>query len=188
MTSTLSASPSTLSFGQVAVGGAASSAVVLSNTGTSAVSVTAASLTGSGFSLTGVSFPFSIAARSSYIATVNFVPSSAGTASGSIAFVSNAMNSPTSVTINGSGVVAPPHTVSLSWQPSALVISGYNIYRSMTGGGPYARLNAIVSPVSSYLDSAVLSGQTYYYVVTAVSSTGAESEYSNQVKAVIPMP
>jgi fibronectin type 3 domain-containing protein len=34
----------------------------------------------------------------------------------------------------------------------------------------------------------VQGGNTYYYVVTAVASAGAESAYSGQVKAVIPYP
>jgi hypothetical protein len=40
----------------------------------------------------------------------------------------------------------------------------------------------------NYSDSTVQSGQTYYYVTTAVSSTGTESAYSNQVTAVVPFP
>ena len=39
-----------------------------------------------------------------------------------------------------------------------------------------------------YVDFVVVSGQTYYYVVTAVDTTGLESEDSNQVTAVIPTP
>jgi fibronectin type 3 domain-containing protein len=34
----------------------------------------------------------------------------------------------------------------------------------------------------------VQSGQTYYYVVTAVDTSGAESVYSNQVQAIVPSP
>jgi len=41
---------------------------------------------------------------------------------------------------------------------------------------------------TTYSDASVQAGQTYYYVVTAVDGTGAESPYSNQVQAVIPTP
>jgi hypothetical protein len=34
----------------------------------------------------------------------------------------------------------------------------------------------------------VQSGTTYFYVTTAVDSSGAESSYSNQVQAVVPFP
>jgi fibronectin type 3 domain-containing protein len=37
-----------------------------------------------------------------------------------------------------------------------------------------------------YTDGTVSSGKTYYYVVTAVTSSGTESAYSGQVEAIIP--
>jgi fibronectin type 3 domain-containing protein len=40
----------------------------------------------------------------------------------------------------------------------------------------------------SFSDSTVQSGKTYYYVTTAVDLNGAESSFSNQVQAVVPMP
>ncbi len=58
----------------------------------------------------------------------------------------------------------------------------------LPSGSGYARLNSVLTPGSNYVDFAVVSGQTYYYVVTAVDTTGLESEYSNQVTAVIPTP
>jgi fibronectin type 3 domain-containing protein len=46
------------------------------------------------------------------------------------------------------------------------------------------------APVSSttYTDRTVLAGGTYYYVVTAVDSSGNQSVYSKQAQAVIPAP
>jgi hypothetical protein len=184
----LSASPTSVSFGSVLVGGSASQAVTLSNTGNSAVAVSSASLTGSGFSLSGLTFPFTLAAGSSQTAAVTFAPSSTGTASGTVSFVSNATNSPATVALIGSGTAPLQHTATLSWQPSTSGIAGYNVYRSSVSGGPYTPLNSTLDITASYADSTVLSGQTYYYVVTEVSSTGMESGYSNQVTAVIPTP
>jgi fibronectin type 3 domain-containing protein len=43
-----------------------------------------------------------------------------------------------------------------------------------------------MNATTSYTDSAVQNGQTYYYVVTAVDSAGVESAYSNQTQASIP--
>jgi fibronectin type 3 domain-containing protein len=37
-----------------------------------------------------------------------------------------------------------------------------------------------------YTDGSVTSGKTYYYVVTAVTSSGTESAHSGQVDAIIP--
>lgn len=80
------------------------------------------------------------------------------------------------------------HSVSLSWNASTSSnVVGYNIYRGTVSGANYGLQNSMIAS-TSYMDSTVQSGQTYYYVVTAVDSTGKESPYSNQVQAVIPTP
>jgi fibronectin type 3 domain-containing protein len=65
-------------------------------------------------------------------------------------------------------------------------VRGYNIYRSGQSGGPYSRINPALDPSTTDSDTNVQSGATYYYVVTAVDSSGRESAYSSQVKVVIP--
>src|SRR5438132_1238235 len=80
------------------------------------------------------------------------------------------------------------HIVDLSWTASTSVVAGYNIYRGTVSGGPYTRINASLEPATLYTDSAVQAGQTYYYVTTAVDSSGVESGYSNVVQAVVPTP
>ncbi|MBZ5634655.1 MAG: hypothetical protein LAO55_16150 [Acidobacteriia bacterium] len=80
-----------------------------------------------------------------------------------------------------------PHSVTLSWLASITSNVTYNIYRGTTSGGPYAKVNG--SPLGlSYVDNSVQSGQTYYYVATAVDANGIESVFSNQATAVIPSP
>jgi fibronectin type 3 domain-containing protein len=49
-------------------------------------------------------------------------------------------------------------------------------------------MNSALNATTSYPDTTVQAGQTYYYVATAVDGSGAESTYSNQVQAVIPTP
>ena len=84
--------------------------------------------------------------------------------------------------------VVAPHSVSLSWSPSSsLGVSSYKVYRGNVSGGPYTLLRSGVSS-TSYTDTNVQSGSTYYYVTTAVDSSAAESSYSNETQAVIPMP
>src|ERR1700688_3997413 len=71
--------------------------------------------------------------------------------------------------------VVAPHTVSLRWSPSTSSnISSYNVYRGTANGGPYSLLKNSLSP-TAYTDANVQSGSTYYYVTTAVSSSGMES-------------
>lgn len=78
------------------------------------------------------------------------------------------------------------HTVTLAWAPST--VAGYNVYRGTVSGGPYTKINTALDSAAKYVDTTVQSGQTYYYVVTAVSTAGVESAYSKQVTAVVPSP
>ena len=80
------------------------------------------------------------------------------------------------------------HTVGLSWSPSTSSVVGYNIYRGTATGGPYSKLNGSALVTTSYSDSTVKSGSTYFYVTTAVNSPGAESVKSNEARTAIPTP
>jgi fibronectin type 3 domain-containing protein len=97
---------------------------------------------------------------------------------------STATNSPLSIPVSGTGVVARKAT--LSWTPSTSTVSGYNVYRGAQKGGPYTKLTSSVLSGSTYADQTVQSGVTYYYVVTSVQSNGTESVHSNEVSATIP--
>ena len=78
------------------------------------------------------------------------------------------------------------HSVQLAWNASATTVSGYNLYRGTSNGGPYTKINSALLIVLIYTDSTVSSGNTYYYVSTSVDSTGKESSYSDQATAIIP--
>jgi IPT/TIG domain-containing protein len=78
------------------------------------------------------------------------------------------------------------HTVGLAWTDSSTAVSGYNVYRSSTSGGPYARLNSNLVSGTSFSDLSVEAGHTYFYVTTAVNTSNEESSYSNQAQAVVP--
>jgi hypothetical protein len=69
--------------------------------------------------------------------------------------------------------------VSLSWSASTGATS-YNVKRSTTNNGPYTQLASPSS--SSYTDSSLTNGTTYFYVVSAVNSSG-ESANSAQASA-----
>lgn len=80
------------------------------------------------------------------------------------------------------------HSVVLTWTPSTSSgVTGYKVSRATTSNGPYTLLSTL-GLVSSYMDNAVQSGLTYYYVVTAVDNSNNTSPNSNQAQAVIPVP
>jgi probable HAF family extracellular repeat protein len=73
--------------------------------------------------------------------------------------------------------------VTLKWaQSTSSGVMQNRIYRSTTSGGPYS-LRAAISAGTSFSDTRLTPGATYYYVVTAVNSSGKESAYSNQASA-----
>ena len=79
----------------------------------------------------------------------------------------------------------------LSWTASSSSnVSYYNVYRGAASGGPYNKIGSTTanSGVTTYQDGSVAPGQTYYYVGTAVDTSGNESRYSNQAVATIPTP
>ncbi len=183
---TLAVTPTSLSFGNVTVGSSSALSGSLTASGT-AVTVSSASLNNSEFVLSGISLPVTIPSGQSATFTVTFTPQASGATSASLSFASNASNSPTVQSLTGTGVAAGQHTVDLTWNASAGAV-GYNIYRGQVSGGPYTMINSSLDGTTSYTDSTVVSGQTYYYVATAVNSESQESGYSNQATAVIPNP
>jgi fibronectin type 3 domain-containing protein len=99
---------------------------------------------------------------------------------------STATNSTVSVALSGTGLQTVSHSVTLSWTASTSTVSGYNVYRSTVSGGPYTKLNSTLVAVTTYADTAVQSGQTYFYVVTSVDSSGVESADSGEASAIVP--
>ena len=64
--------------------------------------------------------------------------------------------------------------VSLDWNDNTdKTTFAYNVYRSTTSGGTYARINAAAVINSEYLDTTAAVGVTYYYKVSAIDNWGA---------------
>jgi hypothetical protein len=100
--SSLSASPSSVSFGSEAVGSTSSAqTVTVSNSGTAAASVSSVSASGP-FSQTNTCGS-SIAAGGSCTVSVKFAPTASGAASGTLSVASSAPGSPLTVALSGTG-------------------------------------------------------------------------------------
>ncbi|MGH7952171.1 MAG: RICIN domain-containing protein, partial [Limisphaerales bacterium] len=85
-------------------------------------------------------------------------------------------------TPTGLNATAGNAQVTLLWNTSSGA-TGYNVKRSTSSGGPYT---IIASPiVANYADTGLTNGTTYYYVVSAVNSSG-ESADSSETTATIP--
>ena len=84
-------------------------------------------------------------------------------------------------------VLGEPGQARILWEPSAADdLAGYLVYRRAAGGAGFDRLSADPGLELDYLDTAVASGQTYSYYVSAVDLNGNESEASRTVDVEIP--
>jgi hypothetical protein len=187
----LSASATNVNFGSVNVGSPTSQMVTVTSSANSNVSI-AAVASGAGFSVSG-SANMVLSPNQSAAIYVNFDPTAAGAATGNLS-VTTSSSETLQIALAGNGVAPPPAapspsqqpSVLLQWDPSASAVIGYFVYRGLNAGGPYAKLNGSVDPSSSYSDTTVANGQTYYYAVTSVNSSNVESGYSNQVSVTVP--
>jgi hypothetical protein len=184
----LAVTPSSFDFGNVVDGASKTQSATLSASN-GPVTVSAPSISGREFSVTGISFPYSLLAGQNVSYTLVFSPSATGSASATVSWPSTASNSPVSQAVAGTGTPAPSHSVTLNWGASkSSNVIGYNVYRAGQSGGPYTQINSALDTSTSDVDVNVTAGQSYFYVVTAVNASSQESAYSNQVKAVVPYP
>ena len=118
--SQLKLSASSLNFGNVLVGSSTTQSVTLTSTGKSALTISAASITGAGFTITGAAFPIKLSTNQSVTLQVQYAPTLPGGASGQLAISSNsATNNAAVVALNGTGTAAanPLLTVSTASLP-----------------------------------------------------------------------
>jgi fibronectin type 3 domain-containing protein len=160
--------------------------VKLSNTGTASAAISAINFSGP-FSLGTFAVPFNLAANANISIPLIFTPVAAGNATGSASIVSNAPNSPLVVNLSGTSVLS--HSVDLSWNASSTPGVTYAVFRSTQSGGqnPQSPLASNLTG-TTFTDTTVQSGQTYFYVIAAVDSTGTESPFSNEATAQVPTP
>ncbi|MFN2165078.1 MAG: Ig-like domain-containing protein, partial [Anaerolineae bacterium] len=102
------------------------------------------------------------------------------------------------LTVRQSGDVVPPRTpenlrvvdwgatfISLEWDPviDDPTLYAYDVFRSTTSGvvGPW--VGRVLAPDTTFTDTSVTSGLTYFYVVQAVDTSFNRSGYSNEVEA-----
>jgi glucose/arabinose dehydrogenase len=75
----------------------------------------------------------------------------------------------------GAAAVSHGGSVMLDWAAATGGAAGYNVYRSTSVLGKYARLNSSPIAASIFNDTKVTDGMTYYYRIMAVDSTGQQS-------------
>ena len=86
------------------------------------------------------------------------------------------------------GMLSSGHYAVLTWKASPSIVVGYHVYRAENSAGPYMKLNSSPVRETTYKDSSVQAGHTYFYQVTAVDAKGRESVFSNQARGIVPSP
>jgi Cep192 domain 4/HYDIN/CFA65/VesB-like, Ig-like domain len=161
---TLTFTPAVGSLGSVGLESSHSITVTIKNTGTASVTISAESVTGAEFSVTGLTIPKSLAVGASMTVAVKFAPTIAGAASGSLNITSNATNSVAKYVLSGTGVTpeltATPSSVSFGSVPlgttNSQTIQLKNtstrsvtiIGASISGAGNHYHLSGLTAPLT----------------------------------------
>jgi len=184
--SQLSPSATSVAFGNVTVGSPVTKTINLTDSGGTNITISGVSTTGAAFSASGGSNA-TLTPNGSVTISVSFDPTSAAAAQGTLSISSSASNAVLSIPLTGTGTAAPAvqHSVALNWQPSASPVTGYFVYRGASESST-SRLFVTAIAATTYTDSSVANGQTYFYAVTSVDSNNVESAPSNEISVTIP--
>jgi hypothetical protein len=188
---TLTLQSTSVPFGDVTDGSPSYQSVTLTSSGTAAVTVSAGSVSGTGYTISGVSFPSTLTPGQTATLEIEFDPTVAGLSDGSVTLTSNSSTGTTStISLSGTGVAASSsYEVNLTWDAptdSSDPVAGYNIYRAISGSSTYQMLNSSINSGTSYTDTSVSNNTSYIYYVESVDAEGNQSAPSNSFTVSVP--
>jgi len=177
-----------VAFGNVTLNTTATQTVTLTSSGTSAVTISAGAVIGTGFSISGVSFPVTLNPGQTATLAIEFDPTVAGAAAGTVTLTDNTPAGTAVIAVAGTGT-ATSYEVDLTWDAPTVStdpVAGYDIYRAPSGSSSYQLLNSAVDASTAYTDTTVANGTAYQYYVTSVDAEGNQSAPSNIFTITIP--
>lgn len=137
----LVATPNPVGFGNVAIGSSATQTVALSNPGSGPTTISNASASGQGFSISGLTTPATLAAGKIITFNVTFAPTTGGPLSGSVTLANTGSSATLTIPLSGTGasggtsggqLVATPSSVTFSTS----VMVGNTATQSVTLSNP----------------------------------------------------
>jgi Abnormal spindle-like microcephaly-assoc'd, ASPM-SPD-2-Hydin/Protein of unknown function (DUF1573) len=175
----LGANPTSLSFGSVTLGSNQSLSETVTNTGGSSVTISQLAVSGSGFSVSGITTPLTLTAGQSTTFSVTFTPASAGSASGSLTLTSNASNPSLAIPLSGSGTAAAGQ---LTVTATTLAIGSVVVGTSGTASGNLVASGASVSVTAATSNNSAfsVSGLSFPLTIPAGQSASFTVNFSPQ--------
>ncbi|MFZ0304348.1 MAG: choice-of-anchor D domain-containing protein [Terracidiphilus sp.] len=189
-TPTLTLQSTSVAFGDVTDGSPSYQSVTLTSSGTAAVTLSAGSVSGTGYTISGVSFPLTLNPGQTATLEIEFDPTASGVSNGSITLTSNSSTGSTStISLSGTGEGGSSYEVNLTWDAptgSSDPVTGYNIYRAVSGSSTYELVNSSLNSTTAYSDTTVQNSTSYIYYVASVDNEGNQSVPSNTFTVAIP--
>jgi Abnormal spindle-like microcephaly-assoc'd, ASPM-SPD-2-Hydin len=182
-TGQLAVSPSSINFGSVPVGSSNTQSVTLSNSGGPKITISQVSLLGTGFTVSGLNYPITLAGGQSVTCRVTFTPPSTGTDTGSVSIVvttqgqgkkTNSPYSSTTLTVALSGTGVSSISVTVSPTSANIQTGGQQQFSASVSGTTNTAVVWTASGGSvstSGLYTAPSSGGTYTVTATSAADT-----------------
>ena len=173
----LGSNPTSLTFGTVTVGSNEFLSETVTNTGGSSVTISQASISGTGFSLSGITTPMTLTAGQSTTFSVKFGPTSAASTSGNVTITSTASNPSLTIPLTGAGTAT---VGSLTASPSPIAIGSVvaGTSGSSTGSLTASGANVTVTAGNSSNSRFVISGLSFPVTIAAGKSASFTVTYS----------
>ena len=172
-------SPSSFSFGTQLVGNASTQTETLKNTGGEDLTVTAATVSGTGFSYTGLTLPLTLAPNQASTFGVGFTPTTAGASSGNLSLTASGSTMPVVIALSGAGVT--PAT--LTANPTSLAFTSVQVGQSSTQTETVTNMggsNAQISEIGVSGTGLSVSGITMPVTLTPGQSTSFSVTFAPQ--------
>jgi hypothetical protein len=100
----------------------------------------------------------------------------------------NIVMNPVSILAAPTGLTATAASstqINLSWTDNSTNETGFKVERKTGSTGTWAQIATVAADVTSYSNTGLVAGTTYYYRVRAATGSG-NSDYSNQASATVP--
>jgi len=149
----LTVSPTAVNFGNVPLNVASKQSITLTSTGTAPVTISAATVSGPPFTVSGATFPLTLNPDQSVTLQLQFNPTATGAASGQLTLTSDSTTgATTNIQLRGTGIAAT--TPQLTVSPNSLSFGNVTVNSSATL--PLTLTSSGTAPVT--ISSAALSG------------------------------